>query len=71
MITSMGGVKIKGDICVDECSVECKDVLILGGGRTWNEEMDEWMLKSIEEGLKIGSIVGGICGGSDGVGKMG
>ncbi|OUZ12329.1 type 1 glutamine amidotransferase family protein [Bacillus pumilus] len=71
MITTMGGLNIKPDISLDECTLECKDLLILPGGTTWNEEMHQPILKSIDQALKIGTIVAAICGATDALANMG
>ncbi|MGN7328494.1 type 1 glutamine amidotransferase family protein [Bacillus pumilus] len=71
MITTMGGLNIKPDISLDECTLECKDLLILPGGTTWNEEMHQPILKNIDQALKIGTIVAAICGATDALANMG
>ncbi|MGM5473594.1 type 1 glutamine amidotransferase family protein [Bacillus pumilus] len=71
MITTMGGLSIKPDISLDECTLECKDLLILPGGTTWNEEMHQPILKNIDQALKIGTIVAAICGATDALANMG
>ncbi len=71
MITTMGGLNIKPDISLNECTLECKDLLILPGGTTWNEEMHQPILKSIDQALKIGTIVAAICGATDALANMG
>lgn len=37
MITTMGGLSIKPDMSLDECTLESKDLLILPGGNTWEK----------------------------------
>lgn len=71
MITTMGGLNIKPDISLNECTLECKDLLILPGGTTWNEEMHQPILKNIDQALKIGTIVAAICGATDALANMG
>lgn len=62
MITTMGGLRIKPDISLDECMLERKDLLILPGGTTWNEEIHQPVLERVGEALKLGGIVAAICG---------
>ncbi|HDR5502290.1 TPA: DJ-1/PfpI family protein, partial [Bacillus anthracis] len=54
MITTMGGLRIKPDISLDECTLESKDLLILPGGTTWSEEIHQPILERIGQALKIG-----------------
>jgi putative intracellular protease/amidase len=35
IITTMGGLSIKPDISLDECTLESNDLLVLPGGTTW------------------------------------
>ena len=42
----MGGLSIKPDISLDECTFESKDLLILPGGNTWGEDIHQPILKS-------------------------
>ncbi len=57
MITTMGGLSIKPDISLDECTFESKDLLILPGGTTWSEEIHQPILERIDQALKLGTIV--------------
>ncbi|CAN7270687.1 type 1 glutamine amidotransferase family protein [Rossellomorea sp. LjRoot5] len=71
MITTMGGLCIKPDISVDECTLESKDLLILPGGTTWNEEIHQPILERISHALELGTIVAAICGAVEGLANMG
>lgn len=71
MITTMGGLSIKPDISLDECTLESKDLLILPGGNTWNEEIHQPILKRVGQALKIGTIVAAICGAIEALANMG
>ncbi|MFP7493873.1 type 1 glutamine amidotransferase family protein [Terribacillus saccharophilus] len=71
MITTMGGLSIKPDISLDECTFESKDLLILPGGTTWSEEMHQPILERIGQALKVGTIVAAICGAIEGLANMG
>jgi len=71
MITTMGGLSIKPDISLAECTLESKDLLILPGGTTWNEEIHQPILKRIGQALKIGTIVAAICGATEALANMG
>lgn len=71
MITTMGGLSIKPDISLDECVFESKDLLILPGGTTWNEEIHQLILERIGQALKLGTIVAAICGATVALANMG
>lgn len=71
MITTMGGLSIKPDISLDECTLESKDFLILPGGTTWNEEIHQPILERIGQALKLGTIVAAICGAIEALANMG
>ena len=71
MITTMGGLSIKPDISLDECTLESKDLLILPGGTTWNEEFHQPILERIGQALKLGTIVAAICGAIEALANMG
>ncbi|HGH1671207.1 glutamine amidotransferase [Bacillus thuringiensis] len=66
-IISMGGLNIKPDISLDECILESNDLLILPGGNTWSEEIHKPILKTVDEALKLGTIVAAICGYLDSI----
>lgn len=71
MITTMGGLTIKPDISLDECTLESKDLLILPGGNTWGEDIHQPILKKVGEALNLGTIVAAICGATEGLANMG
>ncbi|MFP3720890.1 type 1 glutamine amidotransferase family protein [Niallia circulans] len=71
MITTMGGLSIKPDISLAECTFESKDLLILPGGNTWNEEIHQPILKRVGQALKIGTIVASICGAIEALANIG
>ncbi|EEK76908.1 type 1 glutamine amidotransferase family protein [Bacillus cereus] len=71
MITTMGGLSIKPDILLDECTLESSDLFILPGGDTWGENIHQPILKKIGEALKLGTIVAAICGATVGLANMG
>lgn len=71
MITTMGGLSIKPDISLDECTLERTDLIILPGGNTWGEDIHQPMLKKIGVALKLGTIVAAICGATEGLANMG
>ncbi|GLY12363.1 type 1 glutamine amidotransferase family protein [Pseudobacillus badius] len=70
-IMTMGGVNIKPDISLDECTFESKDLIILPGGNTWREEIHQPILKTIGAALKLGTVVAAICGATEGLATMG
>ncbi|SDI03247.1 Putative intracellular protease/amidase [Planococcus glaciei] len=71
IITTMGGVGIKPDISLNECILGSKDLLILPGGTTWNEEIHQPVLERVGEALKQGTIVAAICGAIEGLANLG
>lgn len=71
MITTMGGLSIKPDISLDECTLESEDLLILPGGTTWNEEIHQPILERIGQALELGTIVAAICGATDALANRG
>ncbi|MEK4029208.1 MULTISPECIES: type 1 glutamine amidotransferase family protein [Bacillaceae] len=71
MITTMGGLSIKPDISLNECTLERKDLLILPGGNTWGEELHQSILQKTGEALELGTIVAAICGATEGLANMG
>ncbi|WP_077309167.1 type 1 glutamine amidotransferase family protein [Terribacillus halophilus] len=71
MITTMGGLCIKPDISLDECTLESKDLLILPGGAAWSEEIHRPILERIGQALDIGTIVAAICGAIEGLANIG
>lgn len=70
-ITSMGGLSIKPEISLDECTLESKDLLILPGGTTWSEEIHQPILERIGQALELGIIVAAICGATEALANMG
>ncbi|BDG78828.1 putative protease YoaZ [Bacillus subtilis] len=71
MITTMGGLSVKPDISVGECTLERKDLLILPGANTWGEDIHQPILKKVGEALELGTIVAAICGATEGLANMG
>jgi putative intracellular protease/amidase len=71
MITTMGGLSIKPDMSLDECTLESENLLILPGGTTWSEDIHQPILERIGQALKIGTIVAAICGAIEALANMG
>lgn len=71
IITTMGGLRIKPDISIDECTLEGKELLLLPGGTTWGEAIHQSILKKVGEALNLGSIVAAICGATEGLANSG
>ncbi|MCY9514856.1 type 1 glutamine amidotransferase family protein [Paenibacillus apiarius] len=71
IITTMGGLNIKPDISLDECTLESKDLIVLPGGNTWGEDIHQPILEKIGEALKLGTIVAAICGATEGLANIG
>ena len=70
-VTTMGGLCIKPDMLLDECTLEREDLVVLPGGTTWGEAIHQPILKKIGEALKLGTIVAAICGANEGLANMG
>ncbi|UTR13323.1 glutamine amidotransferase [Salipaludibacillus sp. LMS25] len=71
IITTMGGLSIKPDISLAECTLESTDLIILPGGNTWGEDSHQPILKKIGVALKLGTIVAAICGATEGLANVG
>ncbi|MEK5028473.1 type 1 glutamine amidotransferase family protein [Paenibacillus sp. FSL M7-1046] len=71
MVTTMGGLSIKPDISIDECTIQSKDLLVLPGGNTWREDIHLPVLKKVGQALQIGTIVAAICGATEGLANNG
>ncbi|WP_337034416.1 type 1 glutamine amidotransferase family protein [Paenibacillus illinoisensis] len=71
MITTMGGLSIKPELSLDECTLESEDLLILPGGTTWNEEIHQPILERIGQALELGTIVAAICGAAEALANRG
>lgn len=52
MITTLGGLSIKPDISLDECTLGSQDLIILPGGNTWGEDIHQPILKKVGDALK-------------------
>ncbi|NTU25528.1 glutamine amidotransferase [Bacillus tequilensis] len=70
-VTTMGGISIKPDISLDECTLESNDLVILPGGNTWGEDIHQPILKKVGEALTGGTIVAAICGATLGLANDG
>lgn len=70
-VTTMGGLTIRPDIELDECSIESADLLILPGGDTWTEAIHEPILKIAQKCLQEGIWVAAICGATMGLAQTG
>jgi putative intracellular protease/amidase len=71
IITTMGGLSIKPNICLDECTLESNDLLVLPGGNTWGENIHQPILKKIGKALELGTIVAAICGAIEALANIG
>jgi putative intracellular protease/amidase len=71
IITTMGGLSIKPNICLDECTLESNDLLVLPGGNTWGEDIHQPILKKIGKALELGTIVAAICGAIEALANIG
>ncbi|MSN98941.1 glutamine amidotransferase [Bacillus paralicheniformis] len=71
IVTTMGGLRIKPDISLDEWTLKSTDLLILPGGNTWGEENHQPILKKAGEALELGVMVAAICGATAGLAKNG
>lgn len=70
-VTTMGGLKIRPDLGLDECSIESTDALILPGGETWTDTMHQPILKIAQRCLNEGILVAAICGATMGLAQAG
>ncbi|KFX60138.1 glutamine amidotransferase [Clostridium botulinum] len=71
IITTMGGLSIKPDISLDECTLESKDLLVLPGGNTWGEDIHQPILKKVGQALELGTIIAAICGAIEALANAG
>ncbi|MCA0985699.1 type 1 glutamine amidotransferase family protein [Guptibacillus algicola] len=71
MITTMGGLSIKPDMSLEECTLERNNLLILPGGTTWSEDIHQPILEKIGQALKLGTIVAAICGAVEALANRG
>lgn len=67
----MGGLSIKPDISLDECTLESQDLIILPGGNTWGEDIHQPILKKVGDALKLGTTIAAICGATLGLANEG
>ncbi|WP_128893871.1 type 1 glutamine amidotransferase family protein [Longirhabdus pacifica] len=70
-ITTMGGLKMKPDVTIDEVTLEENDLIILPGGDTWREAMHMPLLQNMNKALEKGAIVAAICGATEGLANVG
>ncbi|MCO8148605.1 glutamine amidotransferase [Bacillus subtilis] len=71
MITTLGGLSIKPDISLDECTLGSQDLIILPGGNTWGEDIHQPILKKVGDALKLGTTIAAICGATLGLANEG
>ncbi|WP_034756529.1 type 1 glutamine amidotransferase family protein [Rossellomorea vietnamensis] len=71
VITTMGGLSLKPDMSLDECTLEREDLLILPGGSTWSEDIHQPILERVAQALEIGTIVAAICGAIEALANRG
>lgn len=71
MITTLGGLRIKPDISLDECILGSQDLIILPGGNTWGEDIHQPILKKVGDALKLGTTIAAICGATLGLANEG
>lgn len=71
MITTMGGLVIKPEFTLDECTFRSQDLIILPGGNTWGEAMHMPILEKATEAAEHGTLLAAICGASIGLANIG
>lgn len=71
IVTTMGGLKILPDMELDEFSIGNADALILPGGDTWTETIQEPILTIADQCLEKGILVAAICGATIGLAQKG
>ena len=70
-IVTMGGVHIIPDITVEACTADNAGVLILPGGDTWLEQIDNPIMEKVKEFLVANVFVAAICGATIGLARAG
>ncbi|MCG3088908.1 type 1 glutamine amidotransferase family protein [Sporosarcina cyprini] len=70
-IKTMGGLVIKPDFTLDECTFRSQDLIILPGGNTWGEAIHLPMLDKATEAAEQGALLAAICGATIGLADIG
>lgn len=70
-VTTMGGLKIRPELSLNQCTFNKADLLILPGGFTWGEKTQHRILERIGKALETGTIVAAICGATEALANMG
>lgn len=70
-VTTMGGLVVTPDACVDEVAVESTALFVVAGGDTWQELRHRPVLEKIAELLTTGVTVGAICGATTALAEAG
>ncbi|NOJ72060.1 type 1 glutamine amidotransferase family protein [Paenibacillus alvei] len=70
-VTTMGGLKILPEICLEECSMASTDALILPGGDTWTAPIHQPILQVAQRCVEEGILVAAICGATIGLAQTG
>lgn len=70
-IHTMGGMEIKPDLTLDALHLEEGDLLVLPGSELWNEPQADAFLHFAGKALADGHKVAAICGGADGLARIG
>ncbi|WP_256080962.1 DJ-1/PfpI family protein [Massilia sp. YIM B04103] len=70
-VRTMGGMEIKPDLTLDALHLEEGDLLVLPGSELWGEPEADAFLHFAKEALADGHKVAAICGGADGLARVG
>ncbi len=70
-IVTMGGMHVKPDITVEDCSAADACILILPGGDTWLEPIHNQIIEKVKEFLIADVFVAAICGATVGLAQAG
>ncbi|QTD43278.1 type 1 glutamine amidotransferase family protein [Sporosarcina sp. Te-1] len=71
VITTMGGLAVKPELSLDECTFRSQDLIILPGGNTWGVPNHQEILRKATEAAEHGSIIAAICGATVGLADIG
>ncbi|KQS23503.1 glutamine amidotransferase [Exiguobacterium sp. Leaf187] len=70
-ITTMGGLRVKPDITVEEMNVSEQDLIVLPGGESWGHPIHDLMLKQVDNAFNQRAFIAAICGAVHGLAKAG
>jgi len=71
LVTTIGGVRIQPDLTLNDLSATGHEMLILPGGRLWDEGKNGEAVEVAQAVLKSGGAVAAICGATAGLARGG